>query len=108
LFQPDKELFFDSKTLCDIYMAVSLLPHEVKGIVATPPLALRWMRGSPRTECARRTTPYVGGANKQRVISSSELYCCLLSQCEALRTWRSGFPIATLCWGYFCFSWTRL
>jgi len=25
-----------------------------------------------------------------------ELYCCLLPQCEALRTYRSGFPIATL------------
>jgi len=25
-----------------------------------------------------------------------ELYCCLLSQCEALRICRSGFPIATL------------
>jgi len=24
-----------------------------------------------------------------------ELYCCLLPQCEALRTCRSGFPIAT-------------
>ena len=25
-----------------------------------------------------------------------ELYCCLLPQCEALRTCRSGFPIATV------------
>jgi len=24
-----------------------------------------------------------------------ELYCCLLPHCEALRTCRSGFPIAT-------------
>jgi len=24
-----------------------------------------------------------------------ELYCCLLPQCEALRTCHSGFPIAT-------------
>jgi len=22
-------------------------------------------------------------------------YCCLLPRCEALRTWRSGFPITT-------------
>jgi len=36
--------------------------------VATSPLALRWMRDSPRRECARRTTP----------------------------TWSSGFPIATI------------
>jgi len=25
-----------------------------------------------------------------------ELYCCLLPRCEALRTCRSGFPIATI------------
>ena len=30
-----------------------------------------------------------------RVISSGNLYCCLLPQCEALRTCRSGFPVAT-------------
>ena len=30
-----------------------------------------------------------------RVISSGDLYCCLLPRCEALRTCRSGFPIAT-------------
>jgi len=29
------------------------------------------------------------------VISSGDLYCCLLPQCEALRICRSGFPIAT-------------
>ena len=31
-----------------------------------------------------------------RVISSGDLYCCLLPRCEALRTSRSEFPIATL------------
>ena len=30
-----------------------------------------------------------------RVILSGEHYCCLLPQCEALRTCCSGFPIAT-------------
>jgi len=30
------------------------------------------------------------------VISSGDLYCCLLPRCEALRTCRSGFLIATL------------
>ena len=40
--------------------------------------------------------PHVCGANKHynRMISSGKLYCCLLPQCEALRTCRSGFPIA--------------
>jgi len=31
-----------------------------------------------------------------RVISSGDLYCCLLPRCKSLRTCRSGFPIATL------------
>jgi len=35
------------------------------GIVVTSPLALRSMCDSPRTECARRTTPHVCGVNKQ-------------------------------------------
>ena len=30
-----------------------------------------------------------------RVIFSGVIYCCLLPRCEALRTCRSGFPIAT-------------
>ena len=29
-----------------------------------------------------------------------ELYCCLLPQCEALRTCSSGFPIATIHYSY--------
>ena len=33
--------------------------------VATSPVALRWMCDSPLTGCARRITPYIGGANKQ-------------------------------------------
>ena len=31
-----------------------------------------------------------------RVISLGDLYCCLLPLCKALRTCRSGFPIATM------------
>ena len=51
----------------------------------------------PRTGCAWRTTPYVYVAqtSNRRVIMACELYCCLLPQCKALRTCRSGFPIAT-------------
>ena len=66
--------------------------------VTTTPLVLRWMRGSPRTGCERRRTIYIYVAltNNNRVISSGELYCCLLPQCEALRTCRSGFPIAAV------------
>ena len=39
---------------------------------------------------------YVAGTSNNTVISSGDLYCCLLLRCEALRTCRSGFPIATL------------
>jgi len=39
---------------------------------------------------------YVARTSNNRVISSGELCRCLLPQCEALRTCRSGFPITTL------------
>jgi len=38
---------------------------------------------------------YVARTSNNRVISSGDLYCYLLPQCEALRTRRSGFPITT-------------
>ena len=67
-------------------------------IVATSPVVLRWLCDSPRTGCAWRTTPYIYEVrtSNNRVIMACELYCCLLPQCEALRIFRSGFPIATL------------
>jgi len=34
--------------------------------------------------------------SNNRVISSGDLYCCLLPRCEALRSCCSGFPIATI------------
>ena len=34
---------------------------------------------------------YVAQTSNNRVIAVHDLYCCLLSQCEALRTCRSGF-----------------
>ena len=39
---------------------------------------------------------YVARTSNNRVISSGDLYCCLLPRCEALRTCRSGFPMATI------------
>jgi len=39
---------------------------------------------------------YVALTSNNRVIAAHDLYCCLLPQCEALRTCRSGFPIATV------------
>jgi len=39
---------------------------------------------------------YMARTSNNRVISSGDLYCCLLSQCEALRICHSGFPITTV------------
>jgi len=39
---------------------------------------------------------YVAQTSNNTVFSSGDLYCCLLPQCAALRTCRSGFPIATV------------
>jgi len=33
--------------------------------------------------------------SSNRVFGAHDLHCCLLPQCEALRTFHSGFPIAT-------------
>ena len=48
----------------------------------------RDVREEQKYMCVARTS-------NNRVISSSDLYCCLLPRCEALRICRSGFPIAT-------------
>ena len=56
------------------------------------------MCDSPWTGCAWRTTPYiyVARTSNNRVIMACESYCCLLAQCEALRTCRSGLTISTV------------
>jgi len=55
---------------CDFWQNVSWFeaqnPHVRDEHIATSRLAFRWMRGSPRTEYARRTTQYICGANKQQ------------------------------------------
>jgi len=65
--------------------------------IATSQVVLRWMCDSPRTGCVWRTTRYiyVARTSNNRVIMACETDCCLLPQCEALCTCRSGFPIAT-------------
>jgi len=70
--------------------------HVYHDTVATFQLALRWMCNSPRTGCARRTTTtYMW--HEQAIVEwlRRMISCCLLPQCEALRTCRSVFPIAT-------------
>jgi len=47
--------------------------------------------------CAKNyTNIYVARTSNNRVIAAHDFYYCLLPQCEALRTCRSGFPIATI------------
>jgi len=46
--------------------------------------------------CVKSNTQiYVARTSNNRVISSGELYCCLLLQCEALYTCQSSFSIGT-------------
>ena len=46
--------------------------------------------------CAKSNTQiYVTWTSNNRVTSSGDLYCCLLPQCETLRTFRSSFMITT-------------
>jgi len=62
--------------------------------VATSPLNLRFTTSGM---CAKNNTHmYVARTSNNRVISSGDLYFCLQPQCEALRTWHSGFPIAAI------------
>jgi len=42
-----------------------------------------------------RKEQHINKARLMRTSSLGDLYCCLLPQCEALRTWCSSFPIAT-------------
>ena len=62
-------------------------------------------------KCVKNNTDiYVAWTSNKRVIAARDLYCCLLPQCEALRTCCSGFPIATkskqnaheVCWTVYC------
>jgi len=66
-------------------------------VVATSQLALREMCESSRmVMCVENNTHlYLVRTSNNRVISSGYLYNCMLPQCEALRTCRSSFPIAT-------------
>jgi len=59
------------------------LLKDVRGIVATTPLALRWnARFTTNGMRAKENAIYVARTSNDRVISSGELYCCLLPQCE--------------------------
>jgi len=66
------------------------------GTVATSPVALI-VRFTTNGMCAKNKNIYAWREQAIiREIATQDLYCCLLSLCEALRTCRSGFPIATV------------
>jgi len=47
--------------------------------------------------CVKNNTIiYVARASNSKRDCEHDLYCCMLPRCEALRTCRSGFPIATV------------
>jgi len=55
--------------------------------------------------CAKNKNIYVWREQAIiREIAMHDLYCCLLPQCEALRTFYSGFPIATVSWLSSCLT----
>jgi len=65
--------------------------------VATSPLALRWICGSPQKKCAHGTTPIYMWREQATLIEWARyvifiVACC---HCEALRTCDSGILIAT-------------
>jgi len=53
------------------------------------------------------TTICVARASHRKRDCEHDLYCCLLPRCEALRTCRSGFPIATLHLKLSCLWWNH-
>ena len=71
---------------------------KLKALVLLQPL--RWCSVDfvihhERDVCEEQKYICVVRTSNNRVISSGDLYCCLLPRCEALRICRSGFPIAT-------------
>jgi len=73
--------------------------HQAHDVYSSPVLPLRWrcvecMIHHKRDVREEQQYIYVAQTSNNRVIVAREL-CCLLQPCEALRTCRSGFPIAT-------------
>jgi len=73
--------------------AISVVHCKKEGILLQP---LRWcciecVIHHERHVCEEQQYVYVARTSNNRVIAAHELYCCLLPQCEALRSCRSGF-----------------
>jgi len=77
-------------------LELSKWEHHVSHISRGVLQPLRWryvdcVIHHERDVCEEEQYIYVARTNNNRVISSGELYCCLLPQCEALRTCRLDF-----------------
>ena len=56
--------------------------------------------------CEKNSThTHVARTSNNRMIAACDFYCCLLPQCEASRTCRSGFPIPTIPCSLFILCW---
>jgi len=78
--------------------AIGVVRCEKEGLLLQP---LRWccvdcVIHHERDVREEQKYIYVARTSNNGVISSGDLYCCLLPRCEALRICRSGFPIATI------------
>ena len=78
--------------------AIGVVRCKKEGMLLQP---LRWrcvncMVHHERDVREEQKYMYAARTSNNRVISSGDLYCCLLPRCEALRTSRSGFPITTV------------
>ena len=90
-----------------VLLALFLLKHDCANFpssvlfLVTIVAPLRWccvdcMIHHERDVREEQKYMYVARTSNNRVISSGDLCFCLLPRCEALRTCRSGFPIATV------------
>ena len=82
------------------YQDCNFFEIEYTGVVVLQPLrwcCVEYVIHHERDVREEQQDIHVARTSNNRVISiaAHDFYCCLLPQCEALRTCRSGFPIAT-------------
>jgi len=78
--------------------AISVVRCKKEGMLLQPlrRYCVDCMIHHERDVCEEQKYMCVARTSNNRVISSGDLYCCLLPRCEALHTCRLGFPIATM------------
>ena len=83
------------------YQDCNFFEIEYTGVVVLQPLrwcCVEYVIHHERDVREEQQDIHVARTSNNRVISiaAHDFYCCLLPQCEALRTCRSGFPIAAV------------